>query len=147
MSEHPIQLSWKREGTFTYETYGRTHTVRFNGGATLKTTAAPEFMGKKEFANPEEMLAAALASCHMLTFLAIAAKSKHTIDSYEDNATAFLEKNEEGIMAVTRITLRPKVVFSGENLPDEAKIKQLHDKAGKHCFIEHSIRSKVNVEI
>lgn len=146
MSEHPIQLSWKRHGDFGYETFDRGHTVRFNGGSTLPVTAAPEFFGKKELANPEEILAAALASCHMLTFLAIAAKSLLTVDSYDDHAVATLEKNSDGIMAVTKILLRPKVVFSGDTRPAAEKLKQLHDKACKYCFIENSILSQVIVE-
>jgi organic hydroperoxide reductase OsmC/OhrA len=147
MSEHRISLQWKRKTPdFAYETYDRTHTVMFNGGLTLEMSAAPQYLGKEEYANPEEMLAAALASCHMLTFLAIAAKSRYVVDAYEDEATAILGKNAEGQTAVVKIVLRPKVVFSGGNIPDAAKLKSLHDKSGKHCFIESSIKSEVVVE-
>jgi organic hydroperoxide reductase OsmC/OhrA len=147
MSEHKISLAWKRETSdFVYETYDRTHTVMFNGGLTLETSAAPQYLGKEEYANPEEMLAASLASCHMLTFLAIAAKSRYVVDSYEDEATAILGKNAEGAMAVTKIILKPKAVFSGDKKPDDSQLKALHDKAGKNCFIESSLKSEVVVE-
>ena len=148
MSEHRISLAWKRKTSdFAYETYDRTHTVMFNGGQTVETSAAPQYLGKEEYANPEEMLAASLASCHMLTFLAIAAKSRYVVDSYEDEATAILGKNAEGAMAVTKIILKPTVIFSGEKKPDAAQLKGLHDKAGKNCFIESSIKSEVVVEL
>jgi organic hydroperoxide reductase OsmC/OhrA len=148
MSEHRISLAWKRKtADFAYETYDRTHTVMFNGGQTLETSAAPQYKGKEEYANPEEMFAAALASCHMLTFLAIAAKSRYVVDSYEDEATAILGKNAEGNDAIMKITLRPTAVFSGDKRPDAAQLKTLHDKAGKHCIIESSIKSEVVVEL
>jgi len=147
MSEHKISLAWKRTTPdFAYETYDRTHTVMFEGGQTVQASAAAQYLGKAEYANPEELLAASLSACHMLTFLAIAAKSRYVVDSYEDETTAILDKNAEGAMAVTKIVLRPKAVFSGEKKPDAAQLKSLHDKAGKNCFIESSIKSEVVVE-
>lgn len=148
MSEHRISLAWKRKTPdFAYETYDRTHTVMFNGGLTLETSAAPQYLGREEFANPEELLAASLASCHMLTFLAIAAKSRYVIDSYEDETTAILGKDPQGNMAVVKIVLKPKVVFSGDKKPDAPQLKNLHEKAGKNCFIETSLKSEVVVDI
>jgi organic hydroperoxide reductase OsmC/OhrA len=147
MSEHRVSLAWRRATPdFSYDTYDRTHTVMFNGGLTLETSAAVQYMGKEEYSNPEELLAASLASCHMLTFLAIAAKSRYVVDSYEDEATAVLGKNAEGNVAVTKIILKPKVAFSGEKRPDAAQLRSLHDKAGKNCFIESSLKSEVVVE-
>jgi organic hydroperoxide reductase OsmC/OhrA len=147
MSEHRVSLGWKRTTPdFTYETYDRTHEVMFEGGQSLKASAAIEYKGNPAWANPEELLAASLSSCHMLTFLAIAAKSRLTLDSYEDEVTAVLEKNAEGRLSVTKIILRPKTRFSGTNAPDAAKIAELHQKAGHNCFIEASIKSQVIVE-
>ena len=147
MSEHTINLAWKRKTPdFAYETYDRAHTVMFNGGQTLEMSAAPQYLGKEEYPNPEEMLAASLSSCHMLTFLAIAAKSRYVVDSYEDEATAILRKDAQGNMAVVKIVLKPKVIFSGEKQPDDAQLKGLHEKAGKNCFIETSIKSEVVIE-
>lgn len=147
MSEHRISLAWKRASPdFSYETYDRTHTIMFEGGQTLQGSAAPQYLGRAEHANPEEMLAASLSSCHMLTFLAIAAKSRYVVDTYEDEVTAVLGKNENGAVAVTKIVLKPKVVFSGEKQPDSSQLKALHEKAGKNCFIESSIKSEIVVE-
>jgi organic hydroperoxide reductase OsmC/OhrA len=147
MSEHKISLAWKRTTPdFAYETYDRTHTVMFNGGETVQASAAVQYLGKEEYANPEELLAASLSSCHMLTFLAIAAKSRYVVDSYEDEATAILGKDAQGTMAVVKIVLKPQVVFSGDKKPDAAQLKSLHEKSGKNCFIESSIKSEVVIE-
>lgn len=146
MSEHKALVTWKRSTPdFVYETYDRTHSIRFEGGIECKASSAPEFLGKKEYVNPEESFAAALSSCHMLTFLAVAAKSRLTVDRYEDNAVAILEKNAEGKMCVTKVHLRPKIQFSGE-VPTAEKVKDLHAKAHKHCFIANSVSCAVSIE-
>lgn len=143
MSEHSATISWKK-GTpdYTYETYDRSHKMKFEGGIEINASAGKEFLGNAKHANPEELLAGALASCHMLTFLAIAAKSRLVVESYEDHAVAVLDKNAEGKMAVTKIRLSPKVTFGGER-PAPEKIKDLHDKAHKNCFIGNSIKCDV----
>lgn len=141
MSLHRAHITWKRNTPdFAYETYDRTHTMKFEGGISIQGSSAPEFAGKAEYANPEEMLAAALSSCHMLTFLAVAAKSRLQVDKYEDEPVAELGKDAAGVMCVTKITLQPKVTFSGATIPDLAKVKELHDKAHKHCFIANSVK-------
>jgi organic hydroperoxide reductase OsmC/OhrA len=146
MSEHKATLQWKRQSTdFVYETYDRGHKVGFPGGQNLQNSAAPAFFGKAELTNPEELLAASLGTCHMLTFLAVACKSRFVVDSYEDEAVAVLEKNEAGKMAVTKIYLRPKVRFSG-TAPDAAKLQELHNKAHHNCMIGNSLKTQVIVE-
>jgi organic hydroperoxide reductase OsmC/OhrA len=82
----------------------------------------------------------------MLTFLAICSKRGFVVDHYEDAASGRLEKNAEGNMAITRITLRPKVVFSGDKQPSAEERERLHERAHAHCFIGTSIRSEVTVE-
>lgn len=146
MSHYETSLSWKRTTSdFKYDSYDRSHKIRFPGGQTIQGSSAPEYLGKAEHANPEELLLAALSSCHMLTFLAIAAKSHLTLDSYEDEATCYLEKGETGILYVTRAVLRPKVKFSGET-PTEDKIRLIHEKSHKNCFIANSVNTKISVE-
>lgn len=146
MSEHKAKVEWKRATPdFVYETYDRTHTVSYPGGQTVKASAAADFAGKAEFANPEEVLAGALASCHMLTFLAVAAKSRISVDSYKDEPVALLDKNEKGKMAVTKITLRPKVVISKTTPIDGEKYKTLHEKAHANCFVANSLACKMDV--
>jgi len=147
MSEHRASLQWKRNTPdFKYETYDRTHTIRFEGGSSIQASSAVEYLGKKEFMNPEQALAAALSSCHFLTFLALAAKYRFVVDEYEDEAVAVLGENDQKKMAVTRVTLRPKVKFSGDKVPDAEKLKELHEKSHALCFISNSVLCPVLVE-
>lgn len=147
MSEHKAKVTWKRTTKdFAYDTYDRTHTVGFEGGITFQGSAAPDFLGKAQFGNPEEMLAGALSSCHMLTFLAIAAKSRLTLDSYEDNVVAILDKNAAGKLAVTKVLLRPKATFAKETPVTREKLVELHEKAHRNCFIANSVNCEVVTE-
>jgi organic hydroperoxide reductase OsmC/OhrA len=147
MSNYKATVTWKREtNDFNYETFDRTHQIEFGGGIKCQASSAPEYLGKANLVNPEELLASALASCHMLTFLAVASKSRLNVKSYSDQAVATLDKNAEGKLCVTKITLQPKVVFEGnETIPFE-KVQELHAKAHKHCFIANSISAKVAIE-
>jgi len=147
MSEHRASIAWKRESDdFSYAGYDRTHTWTFEGGARVKASAAPEFQGDAALVNPEEALAAALSSCHMLTFLAIAARKRYVVDSYEDAAVATLDKNAESRLAITRVILHPRVVFSGEKRPDGPELEALHESAHRNCFIANSVRTELIVE-
>jgi organic hydroperoxide reductase OsmC/OhrA len=146
MSSFKIELNWKRTTQdFSYEKFNRNHTIEFSGKQLLRNSAAAEYLGNTDTANPEELLGSALSSCHMLTFLAVASKSGYTVDSYADQAEAFLEKNEEGKIAVTSVNLKPVIVFSGDKKPDSDQLKSLHDKAHRNCFIANSVKTKVNI--
>ncbi|MDO9181889.1 MAG: OsmC family protein [Bacteriovorax sp.] len=140
-----IDLSWKRTNDFLYDSFNRSHTITFSGNQILQNSAAPEYLGNSNMSNPEELLASSLASCHMLTFLAVAAKSGYIVDSYTDRATATLDKNEKGRLSVTEIDLLPMIEFSGAKLPTSEQLKSLHDKAHRNCFIANSIKAKVNI--
>ncbi len=146
MSEHHSRIRWQRgDAPFTYEGYDRTHRWRFGGGAELEASSAPEYRGRAELPNPEEALVAALSSCHMLTFLAIAARRRFTVESYDDDAVGHMEKNAEGRLAVTRVELRPRIRFSGEKQPDAAELARLHELSHKECFIANSVKTEVSV--
>ncbi len=146
MSEHKATIHWQRKTEdFNYKTYDRTHDVTFSGGTLIQASAAPEYMGNKALANPEELMVAALSSCHMLTFLAMAALKNLVVDNYIDDAVGVLGKNAEGKMALTQVTLRPKITFSGTQ-PDAQTLHQLHEKAHSNCFIANSVTTKVDVE-
>jgi len=147
MSKHIVNLLWKNESEdFSYKNYDRTHSWKFEGGIVLKASAAPEYLGKKELVNPEEAFAASLASCHMLTFLAIASMKKYTIEIYEDEAVAILEKNEKSRMAVTKLYLSPKITFTGDNVPDKTIINKMHHRAHTECFISNSVLTEIIIE-
>ena len=146
MTEHKATIRWERGGVeFTYPTYSRDHTWTFEGGIEVAASSAPDFLGKPERANPEEALVAAISSCHMLTFLAIAARRRLVVDRYRDAAVGFLEKNEAGKLAVTRVVLRPEISFSGE-APDAEALARLHEVAHRECFIANSVRTEIRVE-
>lgn len=147
MSEHKVNLSWKNESeSFSYKEYDRTHSWTFEGGTVVKASAAPEYLGKKELVNPEESFAASLASCHMLTFLAIASMKKYIIEFYEDNAVAILEKNDKSKMSITKLYLRPKITFIGDHIPDTAIIDKMHHRAHTECFIANSVLTEIIIE-
>lgn len=147
MSEHKITLEWKRESEgFSYETYNRDHVVIFEGGVRVPVSAAPAYRGNPAHVNPEESLVAALSSCHMLTFLAVAAKKKFVVDGYSDHAVGFLEKNQKGKLAITRVILHPRIQFGGPTLPTPEQIAALHERAHSECFIANSVTTDVTVE-
>ena len=146
MSEHRTQVSWARgDVPFGYETYDRTHRWRFAGGRELDASAAPEYRGRAELPNPEEALVAALSSCHMLTFLALAARRRFVVDAYHDAAVGHMEKNADGKLAITRVELCPRVTFSGEKRPTAEELARLHELAHRECFIANSVKTEVSV--
>ena len=99
-----------------------------------------------EAVDPEEALVAATSSCHMLWFLSLAAKRGFVVDSYVDEAFGVMEKNETGKLAITRITLRPNIQFSGDKVPSAEELKSLHHTAHEECFIANSLKSEVLIE-
>jgi organic hydroperoxide reductase OsmC/OhrA len=109
-------------------------------------SASPAYKGDASKGDPEDMLPAALSSCHMLSFLAIAAKRKVTVDSYQDDPVAFLENNSSkeggGKWWMARAILRPKVNFDA----DAALLTEIHHLAHQACFIANSVKTVVTVE-
>lgn len=146
MSEHHASIAWSRDGKpWTYEQYGRDHQVTYGTGSSMTASAAKEYRGSPTLPNPEELLVAALSSCHMLTFLAICARKKIVVESYEDAAVGFLERPPGGAMQLTRVVLRPKITF-GENAPDAETLASLHEQSHHGCFIAQSVKTDVKVE-
>jgi organic hydroperoxide reductase OsmC/OhrA len=144
MAEHKIKLDWKKGAVpFTYDTYPRNHQITFKNDETVTFSAAAAFKGDATRGDPEDMLVAALSSCHMLSFLAIAAKKKFTVTSYVDEAVGHLEMNG-GKLWMTRVILHPRLEF--ENAPDRATLEQMHHLAHEQCFIANSVKSDVKVE-
>jgi organic hydroperoxide reductase OsmC/OhrA len=147
MSIHTASVTWRRATpAFTYESYDRGHRWTFGSGTSIDASAAADFRGDAAKVNPEEAFVAALSSCHMLTFLAIAARKRLVVDAYDDDAEGHLEKNAEGRLAVTRVTLRPRVRFAPDTTVDDAELADLHAKAHENCFIAQSVRTDVRVE-
>jgi len=146
VSHHEAKISWSRGGHgFGYEEYPRDHTWSFEGGPEVAATAAADFRGSAARVDPEEAFVAAVASCHMLTFLAIASRKRLVVDRYDDTATGVMEKNADGKLAITRVTLRPKVAFAGAAPAAEA-LARVHELAHESCFIANSVRCEIVVE-
>jgi organic hydroperoxide reductase OsmC/OhrA len=147
MSEHKISLTWKRGDTpFEYQKYCRDHTWKFDGGHETAATAAPAYLGNPKLVDPEEAFVASLSSCHMLTFLAVACKKKFVLDEYTDEAVGHMEKNAEGKLAITRVTLKQKLKFSGDKQPTAEEIDEMNHAAHDQCFIANSVKTEVTVE-
>ena len=147
MSEHHATVEWERGLVeFDYRSYSRDHTWKFEGGVRVRASSAPEYLGNANLIDPEKAYVAALASCHMLTFLAIAARKRLVVDRYRDSAVGFLEKNPDGKLAVTRVVLHPKVSF-GSPPPSPEGLEKIHELAHKECFIANSVRTSVTFEI
>lgn len=145
LSEHSAKIQWQRTtDDFVYETFSRDHSWSFDFGATIPASAVPP-IGSGNGIDPEEALAAALSSCHMMTVLAIAAKKRMVIDAYEDEPVAKLVKGEDGKISVPEITIRPKITFGSDPL-DQEKIERLHESAHRNCFIANSIKCKIVIE-
>ena len=146
MSEHKATIVWARNGAdFGYKTYPRDHAWRFDNGIEIPGSAAPAYLGNPDRVDPEGAFVAALASCHMLTFLALASNRGFVVDSYEDGAVGHLGKNANGKMAVIRVDLHPQITFSGAKLPAQTDLDWLHDKAHKECVIANSVNTEVHV--
>jgi len=147
MSEHRAQIVWsRRSADFTYASYNREHEWRFKGGVVVSASAAPQYKGSDQCPDPEDAFVASLSSCHMLTFLAIAARRSFVVDHYEDAAVGHLEKNAQGRLAITRVELHPTIRFGGDRTPDAATLEQMHDAAHRECFIANSVHTEVRVE-
>ena len=146
MSEHKITLVWKLEtAEFTYPKYNRDHLWKFDGGAEVRASAAPAYVGNPANVDPEEAFVASLSSCHMLTFLAVACKKRFVVESYTDEAVGHLEKNAAGKLAMTRVELRPKIIFAGTAIPGPEELHEMHEFAHRECFIANSVNTVVTV--
>ncbi len=141
-------VDWQR-GTqsFADNKYSRAHTWSFDGGVTVAGSSAPNVlpppMSREDAVDPEEALVASASACHMLFFLALAARKGFTIDRYTDKAVGEMTKNERGKLFVSKITLNPAVTWSGASRPSLADIDALHHRAHEECYIANSIRAEI----
>lgn len=151
MSEHKATIDWMRTGPdFAKGRYSREHTWSFDGGVTVPASPSPAVVpvpwSNPANVDPEEAFVAAIASCHMLTYLWVASRAGFTVDSYRDAAVGVMTKNERGVPWVSLVTLRPQIRYGGEKQPTPAEIEQLHHLAHEQCFIANSVKTEVKVE-
>ena len=146
MSGHKATIEWRRGDTpFDYKSYPRDHLWRI-ADQQIAASAAPDYLGSESHVDPEQAYVAALSSCHMLTFLAMAAKRRFVVNDYVDEAVGYLEKNADGENAITRVVLKPKVSFEPGAAPDREALEKLHHEAHKHCFIASSVKTAIEVD-
>ncbi|HYM99000.1 MAG TPA: OsmC family protein [Aestuariivirgaceae bacterium] len=150
MGTYAATVRWSRNGeAFIDNKYSRGHEWSFDGGVTIRASSSPQVVPRfsdPKGVDPEEAFVASLSSCHMLTFLSLAAVKKFIVDSYVDEAIGMLAKNAKGKLAMTEVILRPKVVFSGENRPGAETLNELHHRAHEDCFIANSVTTNVRCE-
>lgn len=151
MATYTAELLWERGAQpFIDRRFSRRHAISFDGGASFLASASPHVvpppLSDPAGVDPEESFVASLASCHLLWFIALAAQAGHIVDRYEDHAEGVLGKNAEGKMAMTKVTLRPRVAFAPGSAPDAAAFEALHHKAHEQCYIANSVKTQVDVE-
>ena len=149
MAEYRASIDWSLEdgGDFAKGRYSRAHSVKF-AEHVVPGTASHHVVGKwaaKGAVDPEEMLVASLSTCHMLTFLHVARLKGFLLTRYRDEAVGVMEKDGEGRMAVTRVTLHPQITYEGPR-PSAAERDALHHEAHEECFIANSVKTEVVVE-
>lgn len=147
MATYTAEIAWALQvgDDFLNGRYGRAHSVNFDGGITLAASASPHVIGKwadAEAVDPEEMLVAALSSCHMLTFLHIVRLAGFGISSYRDNAEGLMTEVAPGRSAITKVTLNPQIIWSGES-PEADQLSRLHADAHASCIIANSVATQV----
>jgi organic hydroperoxide reductase OsmC/OhrA len=150
MSEHKATIRWQRTSPdFLTGKYSREHTWSFDGGLTVPASPSPSVVpapySNPAGVDPEEAFVAAIASCHMLTYLYLASQQGFQVDSYHDEAAGVMTKNEKGVPWVSSVTLQPQIVYSGARLPRPADEERLHHLAHEQCFIANSIKTEVTV--
>ena len=151
MSRHTARVTWARgDARFTDNRYSRRHRLRFDGGVDVPGSSSPHSVplpfSSEDAVDPEEAFVASISSCHMLWFLSIAAKRGYVVDAYDDDAEGFLEKDAEGRMSVTRVTLRPRIVFGGDRPPTAEDLTAMHDDAHHACYIANSVKTAIRCE-
>jgi organic hydroperoxide reductase OsmC/OhrA len=149
--EYRARLHWERgAAVFTDNRYSRGHSWHFDGGVVVPASSSPHTvrvpLSVEAAVDPEEALVAALASCHMLWFLSLAAADRWRIDDYSDEAVGSMGRNAAGKTAMLSVTLRPRVRFSGEHLPTREDVARLHERAHEECFIANSVTTAVHIE-
>ena len=118
--------------------------LRSSGLPAVEVATPPEFKGHENVWSPEHLFIAAVNSCFMTTFLAIAEMSRLDFTSFSADAVGRLEKIEGPGYMMTEVTVRPRLVIRHEQDADHAR--RILAKAEKHCLISNSVKSVVRME-
>jgi organic hydroperoxide reductase OsmC/OhrA len=144
--EHHYQTTtrWtgnKGEGTVDYKAYERSHILSVLDKVDIAGSSDPAFRGDKTKHNPEDLLVAALSSCHMLWYLHFCAVNGVVVTHYVDKATGTMIEHADGSGEFTNVTLHPEVKVKDQSMM--AKANELHKKAHHACFIARSVNFEV----
>jgi len=145
--EYATGLVWEGNrgtGTSDYAGYERRFRVMVEGKADVVGTADPAFRGDPHLHNPEELLLAAVASCHMLSYLALCSRNGVTVVRYADAAHGSLRVLPSGGGSFETITLRPRVTVAAGS--DTVAAVALHERAHELCFIAGSCRFPIHCQ-
>ena len=151
MSIYTATIRWTRtgDGDFAKGQYSRAHQWAFDGGLTVPASPSPHVVpapwNDPAGIDPEEAFVASLSSCHMLFFVDFARRGGWVVDSYVDQAEGLMEKGSDGTIAITRVTLKPRIEWKDEG-PDPAALADLHHRAHEACFIANSVKSEVTIQ-
>ena len=149
--EYTADLLWERAAgeRFTDHRYHRRHRIRFDGGVEMPGSSAPSSVplpwSDPEAVDPEEAFVASIASCHMLWFLALAAKAGFVVQRYGDQPRGVMTPNAQGKLWMSTVTLHHEVAFEGERQPTPEEHRALHHHAHEECYIANSVRSEIRV--
>ncbi len=148
MSEYVAELVWNLgQAELSPGKYSTNHKMSFGGGLAATMTSAPDYGGDPRYVNPEEAMAAALSSCHMMTFLALSAKAKWKVKRYTDRAIATLGKTPDGRVKVGGITLNPVVTFEDGQEISNADLETMHERAHRYCFVANALDCDMSVKV
>lgn len=132
------------EGTTSYRAYSRDHVISARGKPELAGSSDPAFRGDASRWNPEDLLLAALSSCHMLWYLHLCSEARIVVLAYHDDAAGIMAEEPGGGGRFTQAMLRPVATLAAGG--DAALAKALHDKAHRLCFIANSVNFPVSIE-
>lgn len=136
---YSLSLQWTGntgQGTSAYRSYERSHTLSATSKPDIEASSDLAFRGDKAKHNPEELLVAALSSCHMLSYLHECANAGVVVVAYTDQATGIMVQNPDGGGHFTEVTLHPVVTVAMSSMVDKANA--LHHRASQLCFIANS---------
>lgn len=151
MAAYSAEVIWVRSGqAFIDNRYSRKHVLRFDGGIDVAGSSSPHVVplpySATDAIDPEEAFVSSLSSCHMLWFLSLAAKEGYVVDQYHDIAKGIMDHNESGKLMMKVVTLHPEVRFSGEKIPTDQEVLELHHRAHDECYIANSVKTEVRVK-
>ena len=145
---HSIEIIWDLgDQELSPGKYLTDHKVILNENLTIDGGSSPDYVGSISNINPEQKLAAAVSSCFMMTFLALAAKMKWPVKNYKDKAISYLGKNNEGRMYVNKIELNPQIIFDNDFTISDDEMHKMKERSHKYCFIANSLSKDVEIKI